>query len=142
MKGAPQGAPFSSAGLFTKKRTHVAAKKKKDKSNSAEKPKNVVAAARKGGGKVDAKKFWEQTKCDSLAVAIGTSHGAFKFKHEAKLAFDRIEQIMKTCPGLPPVTEPKLTRVMTTSAAPATNSQISGASSSTRIAPGFSSRVM
>jgi fructose-bisphosphate aldolase class II len=49
----------------------------------------------------DAKKFWEATKCDSLAVAIGTSHGAFKFKHEAKLAFDRIEQIMKTCPGLP-----------------------------------------
>jgi hypothetical protein len=34
-------------------------------------------------------------------VAIGTSHGAFKFKHEAVLAFDRIEQIMKTCPGLP-----------------------------------------
>ncbi|HSI33095.1 MAG: ketose-bisphosphate aldolase [Phycisphaerae bacterium] len=49
----------------------------------------------------DAKKFWDATKCDSLAVAIGTSHGAFKFKHEAKLAFDRIEQIMKTCPGLP-----------------------------------------
>jgi fructose-bisphosphate aldolase, class II len=49
----------------------------------------------------DAKKFWEATKCDSLAVAIGTSHGAFKFKHEAKLAFDRIEAIMKTCPGLP-----------------------------------------
>ena len=49
----------------------------------------------------DAKKFWDQTKCDSLAVAIGTSHGAFKFKHEAKLAFNRIEQIMKTCPGLP-----------------------------------------
>ena len=49
----------------------------------------------------DAKKFWEQTKCDSLAVAIGTSHGAFKFKHEAKLAFNRVEEIMKTCPGLP-----------------------------------------
>ncbi|HEX8339374.1 MAG TPA: class II fructose-bisphosphate aldolase, partial [Tepidisphaeraceae bacterium] len=49
----------------------------------------------------DAKNFWEQTKCDSLAVAIGTSHGAFKFKHEAKLAFERVEQIMKTCPGLP-----------------------------------------
>jgi fructose-bisphosphate aldolase class II len=45
--------------------------------------------------------FWKRTGCDSLAVAIGTSHGAFKFKHEAKLAFDRIEQIMKTCPGLP-----------------------------------------
>ncbi len=48
-----------------------------------------------------AKDFWTKTKCDSLAVAIGTSHGAFKFKHEAKLAFDRVEQIMKTCPGLP-----------------------------------------
>src|ERR1700709_1628887 len=48
-----------------------------------------------------AKKFCQKTGCDSLAVAIGTSHGAFKFKHEAKLAFDRIEQIMKTCPGLP-----------------------------------------
>jgi fructose-bisphosphate aldolase, class II len=45
--------------------------------------------------------FWKKTGCDSLAVAIGTSHGAFKFKHEAKLAFDRIEQIMQTCPGLP-----------------------------------------
>lgn len=48
-----------------------------------------------------AKDFWKRTGCDSLAVAIGTSHGAFKFKHEAKLAFNRIEQIMKTCPGLP-----------------------------------------
>jgi fructose-bisphosphate aldolase class II len=48
-----------------------------------------------------AKDFWKKTQCDSLAVAIGTSHGAFKFRHEAKLAFDRIEQIMKTCPGLP-----------------------------------------
>src|SRR5919112_1491025 len=45
--------------------------------------------------------FWKRTGIDSLAVAIGTSHGAYKFKHEAKLAFDRIEQIMKTCPGLP-----------------------------------------
>ncbi len=48
-----------------------------------------------------AKDFYSRTKIDSLAVAIGTSHGAFKFKHEAKLAFDRIEAIMKTCPGLP-----------------------------------------
>src|SRR5687767_12867316 len=45
--------------------------------------------------------FYKRTGIDSLAVAIGTSHGAFKFKHEAKLAFDRIEHIMKTCPGLP-----------------------------------------
>ena len=45
--------------------------------------------------------FYHRTNIDSLAVAIGTSHGAYKFKHESKLAFDRIEQIMKTCPGLP-----------------------------------------
>ncbi|MAE60438.1 MAG: fructose-bisphosphate aldolase [Planctomycetaceae bacterium] len=49
----------------------------------------------------EAKTFNEQTGIDSLAVAIGTSHGAYKFKHEATLAFDRIEQIMETCPGLP-----------------------------------------
>jgi len=48
-----------------------------------------------------AKDFAERTGIDSLAVAIGTSHGAYKFTKEAKLAFDRIEQIMKTCPGLP-----------------------------------------
>jgi len=45
--------------------------------------------------------FWRRTGVDSLAIAIGTSHGAYKFKHEAKLAMGRIEQIMKTCPGLP-----------------------------------------
>jgi fructose/tagatose bisphosphate aldolase len=48
-----------------------------------------------------AREFWKRTGCDSLAVAIGTSHGAYKFREEAKLAFDRIEAIMKTCPGLP-----------------------------------------
>jgi fructose-bisphosphate aldolase class II len=50
---------------------------------------------------VQAKDFWQRTGIDNLAVAIGTSHGAYKFKHEAKLAFKRIEEIMKTCPGLP-----------------------------------------
>jgi fructose-bisphosphate aldolase, class II len=50
---------------------------------------------------VQAADFWKKTKCDSLAVAIGTSHGAFKFKHDAKLAFNTVEEIMKTCPGLP-----------------------------------------
>jgi fructose-bisphosphate aldolase, class II len=48
----------------------------------------------------EAADFWKQTGVDSLAVAIGTSHGAYKFVNEAKLAFDRVEQIMKTCPGL------------------------------------------
>ncbi|MFT3786600.1 MAG: ketose-bisphosphate aldolase [Tepidisphaeraceae bacterium] len=45
--------------------------------------------------------FAKRTGIDNLAVAIGTSHGAYKFKHEAKLAFKRVEEIMKTCPGLP-----------------------------------------
>src|SRR5204863_225460 len=53
------------------------------------------------GARKQAKDFWEKTKIDSLAVAIGTSHGAYKFKAAAVLAFDRIEEIMKTCPGLP-----------------------------------------
>jgi len=50
---------------------------------------------------VEAKEFYEKTGIDSLAVAIGTSHGAYKFVHEPTLAFDRIEKIMETCPGLP-----------------------------------------
>lgn len=49
----------------------------------------------------EAAEFWKRTGVDSLAVAIGTSHGAYKFKEEARLAFDRLEQIMKACPGLP-----------------------------------------
>jgi len=49
----------------------------------------------------EAVEFVQRTGIDSLAVAIGTSHGAYKFKHESKLAFDRIEQIMETCPGMP-----------------------------------------
>ncbi|SYZ74398.1 Fructose-bisphosphate aldolase [Candidatus Zixiibacteriota bacterium] len=39
--------------------------------------------------------FVRQTGCDALAVAVGTSHGAYKFKGEAKLAFDRIDAIKK-----------------------------------------------
>ena len=45
--------------------------------------------------------FVKKTGCDSLAVAIGTSHGAYKFKKEPKLAFDVIEQIKKKLPGFP-----------------------------------------
>ena len=40
-----------------------------------------------------AKEFVERTGCDSLAIAIGTSHGAYKFKGEAKLRFDILEKI-------------------------------------------------
>jgi fructose-bisphosphate aldolase class II len=45
--------------------------------------------------------FVEKTGCDSLAIACGTSHGAFKFKAEPKLAFDVIEQIAQKLPGFP-----------------------------------------
>ena len=45
--------------------------------------------------------FVKKTGCDSLAVAIGTSHGAYKFKKEPKLAFDVVEEIRKKLPGFP-----------------------------------------
>jgi fructose-bisphosphate aldolase class II len=45
--------------------------------------------------------FWRRTGVDSLAVAIGTSHGAYKFKSAPKLALDRIDEIMVKAPGLP-----------------------------------------
>lgn len=45
--------------------------------------------------------FVEKTGVDSLAVAIGTSHGAYKFKTAPKLAFDVIEQIEEKLPGFP-----------------------------------------
>lgn len=45
--------------------------------------------------------FVEKSGCDSLAVACGTSHGAYKFKSEPKLAFDVIEQISEKLPGFP-----------------------------------------
>ena len=43
----------------------------------------------------EAARFVKETGCDSLAVAIGTSHGAYKFKGEAKLDFERLAQIKK-----------------------------------------------
>jgi len=45
--------------------------------------------------------FVEKTGCDSLAVACGTSHGAYKFKSEPKLAFDVIEKIEEKLPSFP-----------------------------------------
>ena len=39
--------------------------------------------------------FVQRTGIDSLAIAIGTSHGAYKFKGDAKLDFDRLETITK-----------------------------------------------
>ena len=48
-----------------------------------------------------AAEFVGKTGCDSLAIAIGTSHGAYKFAGEAKLDFDRLEKIAALLPGFP-----------------------------------------
>ncbi len=48
-----------------------------------------------------AKEFVERTGCDSLAIAIGTSHGAYKFKGDAKLRFDILEKIKEKIPNTP-----------------------------------------
>ena len=50
---------------------------------------------------MQAKEFVERTGCDSLAIAIGTSHGAYKFKGEPKLRFDILEEITKLIPETP-----------------------------------------
>ncbi|KHO62721.1 fructose-bisphosphate aldolase [Thermoanaerobacter sp. YS13] len=49
-----------------------------------------------------AAEFVERTGVDSLAVAIGTSHGAYKFKGDPKLDFERLQEIVKRFPeGFP-----------------------------------------
>ena len=49
----------------------------------------------------DAERFVKETGCDSLAIAIGTSHGAYKFKGEAKLRFDILQQVKERIPNTP-----------------------------------------
>jgi fructose-bisphosphate aldolase, class II len=48
-----------------------------------------------------AKEFVERSGCDSLAVAIGTSHGAFKFSGDQALRLDVLEQIQQRLPKFP-----------------------------------------
>lgn len=48
-----------------------------------------------------AKEFVEKTCCDTLAVAIGTSHGAYKYHGEQKLRFDILKKIEKEIPNTP-----------------------------------------
>lgn len=45
--------------------------------------------------------FVEKTGCDSLAVAIGTSHGAYKYKGDPYLDYERLEKVGKLLPGYP-----------------------------------------
>ena len=49
----------------------------------------------------EAKDFVAKTGCDSLACAIGTSHGAFKFKGKQSLHFDVLQKIKALLPGFP-----------------------------------------
>jgi len=48
-----------------------------------------------------AKEFVERSGCDSLAVAIGPSHGAFKFSGNQALRFDVLSEIQRRLPGFP-----------------------------------------
>ena len=49
----------------------------------------------------EAVEFVKRTGCDSLAIAIGTSHGAYKFKGEAKLRFDILKEVKERIPETP-----------------------------------------
>jgi fructose-bisphosphate aldolase class II len=49
----------------------------------------------------EVEEFVGKTGVDSLAIAIGTSHGAFKFKGEPKLRFDILEEVSRRLPGFP-----------------------------------------
>lgn len=49
----------------------------------------------------EVEEFVKQTNCDSLAIAIGTSHGAYKFSGEQGLQLDILKEIQKRLPGFP-----------------------------------------
>ncbi len=49
----------------------------------------------------EVEEFVTRTGVDSLAIAIGTSHGAFKFAGDAHLRFDILEEIQRRMPGYP-----------------------------------------
>src|SRR5262249_12363968 len=48
-----------------------------------------------------AEEFVERTNCDSLAVAVGTSHGAYKFSGTERLHLDRLTEIQRRLAGFP-----------------------------------------
>jgi fructose-bisphosphate aldolase, class II len=48
-----------------------------------------------------AREFVSASQCDSLACAIGTSHGAYKFQGSQGIHFDRLEAIQERLPGFP-----------------------------------------
>ena len=62
---------------------------------------NVSASDAMYTDPAQAEEFVRRTGVDSLAIAIGTSHGAYKFKGEAKLRFDILKQIKEKIPNTP-----------------------------------------
>ena len=62
---------------------------------------NVAASEAMYTDPDQAEEFVRRTGVDSLAIAIGTSHGAYKFKGEAKLRFDILKQIKERIPNTP-----------------------------------------
>ncbi len=62
---------------------------------------NVADADARYTDPEQAYEFVEKTGCDSLAIAIGTSHGAYKFKGDAKLRFDILQKIKEKLPNTP-----------------------------------------
>ena len=62
---------------------------------------NVAASDAMYTDPEQAEEFARRTGVDSLAIAIGTSHGAYKFKGEAKLRFDILKQIKERIPNTP-----------------------------------------
>ena len=62
---------------------------------------NVSAEDAQFTNPAEVEEFVERTGVDSLAIAIGTSHGAFKFKGEPRLRFDILEEISKRLPNFP-----------------------------------------
>lgn len=62
---------------------------------------NVSAADATYTDPAQAVEFVQRTGVDSLAIAIGTSHGAYKFKGEPKLDFERLKKITELLPNYP-----------------------------------------
>ena len=62
---------------------------------------NVAADDARYTDPEQAYEFVQRTGCDSLAIAIGTSHGAYKFKGDAKLRFDILQKIKEKLPNTP-----------------------------------------
>ena len=62
---------------------------------------NVSASDAMYTDPAQAEEFVKRTGCDSLAIAIVTSHGAYKFKWEAKLRFDILKEIKERIPNTP-----------------------------------------